>query len=206
MLTRAIAVVVLAALPAAADGLLGDETASPYAPERPTFAVNDIVKITVNESSLATARASTDVDKETRLVAALQDFVQLTSKGTGLPDLKPGLADGELRIDGRATYERDNSGETSGSGKVVFTVAAKVIEVLDNGNLVIAARKEVQVNDETITMTVTGEITPLDISNTRTITADKIADAKIRRTGDGTINDAQKRGFFSWLLEVLWPF
>lgn len=193
-------------LPVAADGLLGDETASPYAPERPTYAVNDIIKIKVNELSTANAKAGTDIDKETRLIAALQDFVQLTAKGSGLPNLKQGLPDGDLRIDGRATYERDNEGTTSGSSKVVFTVAAKVLEVLDNGNLVLAARKEVQVNDETVTMTVTGEVAPADIAADRTVGTDKVADVKIRRTGDGTVNDAQKRGFFSWLLEVLWPF
>ncbi|MBI2921925.1 MAG: flagellar basal body L-ring protein FlgH [Planctomycetes bacterium] len=193
-------------LPAAADGLLGDETASPYAPERPTYAVNDIIKIKVNELSTAEAKAGTDIERETRLIAALQDYVQLTAKGGGLPDLKPGLAGGDLRVNGRVQYERDNDGETSGSSKVVFTVAAKVIEVLDNGNLVLAARKEVQVNDETVTMTVTGEVAPADVAADRTVGTDKVADVKIRRTGDGTVNDAQKRGFLSWLLEVLWPF
>ena len=166
---------------------------------------NDIVKITVNESSLGTAKADTKIDKETQLVAALREFVHLTGKGSGLPDLKAAAGE-DLTIDARADYERDDKGTTSGSNKVVFTVAAKVIEVLDNGNLVIAARKEVQINAETVTMTVTGEITPDDISTSRTISTDKVADVKIRRTGDGEVNDARKRGFFSWLLEVLWPF
>lgn len=206
MRSRIFALVLALHVPAGADPLLGEETASPYAPERPEFAVNDIVKITVNETSLANAKAGTEVDKETRLIAALEEYVQLTSKGSGLPDLKPGLGNGDLRIDGRATYERDNEGETSGSSKIVFTVAAKVVEVLDNGNLVVAARKEVTINDETVTMTVTGEIDPDDISADRTVGSTKVADVKIKRTGEGTVNDAQKRGFFSWILEVLWPF
>jgi flagellar L-ring protein FlgH len=199
MLTAALVV------PAVADGLLGDETASPYAPEKPTWKVNDILKITVNESSLATAKAGSEVDKETKLVAALTDMVHMTAKGKGLPDLKPGLGE-DLKVDAEVDYERDNKGATSGSNKVVFTVAAKVIEVLDNGNLVIAARKEVQINEETVTMTVTGEVTPDDISVTRTISTDKVAEVKIRRTGDGEVDDARKRGVFSWLIETFWPF
>jgi flagellar L-ring protein precursor FlgH len=206
MKSRVIALIVALHVPVGADPLLGEETASPYAPERPEWAVNDVVKITVNESSLANASAGTDVEKETRLIAALQEYVQLTSKGTGLPDLKPGLADGDLRIDGRARYERDNEGTTSGSSRIVFSVAAKIVEVLDNGNLVIAARKEVTVNDETVTMSVTGELDPDDISADRTIDSSKVADVRIKRTGDGTVNDAQKRGIISWILENLWPF
>jgi flagellar L-ring protein precursor FlgH len=69
-----------------------------------------------------------------------------------------------------------------------------------------AARKEVTVNDETVTMTVTGEIDPDDISPDRTVASTKVADVKIKRTGDGTVNDAQKRGIISWILENLWPF
>ena len=202
---RSVVLALALAVPCGGDPLLGDETASPYAPEKPTFAVNDIIKITVNESSLATAKAGTEVDKETKLIAALTDFVHLTAKGTGLPDLKP-AAGGDLKIDGKVDYERDDRGTTSGSSKIAFTVAAKVVEVLDNGNLVVAARKEVQVNDETVTMTVTGEVAPVDIKSDRTVTSDKVADVKIRRTGEGTVNDSQKRGFFATLLEILWPF
>ncbi|KAF0240205.1 MAG: flagellar L-ring protein precursor [Planctomycetota bacterium] len=202
---KSMVVTLAIAVPVAADGLLGDETASPYAPEKPTWKVNDIVKISVNENSLASAKADTKIDKETALVAALTDFVHMTGKGSGLPDLKASVGE-DLKIDGRADYERDNKGATTGSNKVVFTVAAKVIEVLDNGNLVIAARKEVQINEETVTMTVTGEIAPDDISTSRTISTDKVADVKIRRTGEGEVNDSRKRGFFSWLIEVLWPF
>lgn len=202
---KAMVLALAVAAPVGADGLLGDETASPYAPAKPTWKVNDILKISVNESSLATAKAGTQVDKETELVAALRDMVHMTAKGTGLPDLKPGLTE-DLKVDGSADYKRDDTGATSGSNKVVFTVAAKVIEVLDNGNLVIAARKEVQINEETVTMTVTGEVTPDDISPTRTISTDKVAEVKIRRTGDGEVNDARKRGFISWLIETFWPF
>lgn len=205
MNVKAMILALAIAAPVAADGLLGDETESPYAPEKPTWKVNDIVKISVNESSLATAKSGTQVDKETQLVAALRDMVQMTAKGSGLPDLKPGLTE-DLKIDGKADYKRDDEGATTGTSKVVFTVAAKVIEVLDNGNLVIAARKEVQINEETVTMTVTGEITPDDISTTRTIGTDKVADVKIRRTGDGEVNDARKRGVLSWLIETFWPF
>lgn len=202
---KPVVLVMAAALPASADGLLGDETASPYAPEKPTYQVNDIIKITVNESSLGSAKGESKDEKETKLVAALTDFVHLTTKGAGLPQLKPGLTE-DLKINGDAKFKRDNKGETAASNKVVFTVAAKVIEVLDNGNLVIAARKEVQVDDETVTMTVTGEVSPEDVSKTRTVSTDKVADVKIRRTGEGEVTDARKRGFFSWLVGKLWPF
>jgi flagellar L-ring protein precursor FlgH len=202
---KPIVLVVAAALPVSADGLLGNETESPYAPEKPTYKLNDIIKITVNENSLGSAKAESKDNKDTKLVAALTDFVHLTMKGGGLPQLKPGLTD-DLKIDGEAKYDRDDKGETTGTNRVVFTVAAKVIEVLDNGNLVIAARKEVQINEETVTMTVTGEVSPEDVSGSRTVSTDKVADVKIRRTGDGEVTDGRKRGLFSWLVGKLWPF
>lgn len=193
------------ALPVAADGLLGDETASPYAPEKPTWQVNDIVKIEVREISKARADAGTQIDKDTRLDAALRDYVRTVTGGKGLPHLEASSGP-DLNVDGEVRYNRDGKGNTTGSNNVQFTVAARVIEVLDNGNLVLAARKEVQINDEIVTMTVTGEVDPEDVTRDRTVSTDKVADVKIRRTGDGEVDDAHKRGFFSWLFETFWPF
>ena len=62
------------------------------------------------------------------------------------------------------------SGDFSGSGqvnrqeKVKLTVAAMVSQVLPNGNLVVAGRQEVRINNEIRELMVSGIVRPQDIS------------------------------------------
>ena len=115
-------------------------------------------------------------------------------------------------IDPSSITSFGNSSSLQGSGSVnrtesiSLTVAALVTQVLPNGNLVIAGRQEVRVNNEVRELLITGIARPQDIASDNTIEHTQVAEARISYGGRGHLSDFQRPSYGQELYDLLMPF
>jgi flagellar L-ring protein FlgH len=83
------------------------------------------------------------------------------------------------------------------------TISARVVRVLDNGNLVIEGSKQVEINDEKEIIKLTGVVRPRDIRKDNVVYSSNVADAQITYAGRGVANTGNRPGllarFLNWI-------
>ncbi|RJQ84829.1 MAG: flagellar basal body L-ring protein FlgH [Desulfobacteraceae bacterium] len=164
--------------------------------------IGDIVTIRIVENSSASNQASTTTDRSSSLTAGIEGFFNAEKRyANDHPFFNPFSS-----VKGAINSEFEGTGATKRSGALSAYMTARVMDILPNGNLVIEGNREVRVNAENQQITLTGIIRPRDISADNIIQSTYIADARIAYSGKGVINERQRPGWFTRVLDVVWPF
>lgn len=125
---------------------------------------------------------------------------------TSFARILPGAPDPSSLVQTSGTQTASGSGSVRRTETVALRVAATVVQVLPNGNLVVTGRQQVRVNSELRDMTVSGIIRPQDIASDNTVRHDRLAEARIAYGGRGTISDVQRPRYGQELLDIVLPF
>lgn len=153
--------------------------------------VGDVLTVIISESAESRSDTQTKTDETNRMKVSGQ-------AGTGWLESIPGLG-----WTGSSDNNYNGRGRTQRNGELNATISVKIVEVLDNGNLVITGTKQVTMNQETEIIEVSGVVRPNDIAADNSLYSFKIADAVIQYSGDGELDDATSQGlvtrFFHWL-------
>ena len=102
--------------------------------------------------------------------------------------------------------EYDGDGSVKRNEKLTLRVAATVVEVLPNGQLVIQGDQEVRVNYELRDLQITGIVRPMDISRYNEIPYDRIAGARISYGGRGQLTSAQQPRYGQQVVDRYLPY
>jgi flagellar L-ring protein FlgH len=171
--------------------------------------IGDIVTVTVSEVTtiLNTATNTTDNSGSSSGSIDNENFIS---------GLRHALSSGRNAkvYDSRAanTYTTSSASAFSGAGSndidssVAVTLTAMVVEVLDNGNLVLEGKRNVNVNKEEYTLKITGIARPIDITASNQISSSKMSNVKFGLHGKGWLTRAGTKGWYARLKDAMWPF
>ena len=164
--------------------------------------VNDIVTIIIDESSSGQNKASTSTSKNS---ASNADISAMLGMDTSIISSNANLG-GKLAVGGSSASTLKGAGDTSRGGKLQARLTARVVKVLDNGNLLIEGRRQLTLNAEDQFIVITGVIRSEDIMAENWVLSSNMADARILYTGSGVIADKQHPGWITRALDWGWPF
>lgn len=182
-----------AVVPAHAQSLWSPRAGSLVTDVRATRA-GDLVTILIDEQSTA------DKTGETKLNRA-SDFGASITPPLGLGPLTR-LLD-KFSVDAKANSDYDGKASTTRSDRATGQITAKVVRVLDNGNMVIEGRRLVVANDEAQTLVISGVVRSQDVGPDNMVRSSAIADAEVRLEGRGTVSDRQRPGLLQRLFDLL---
>ncbi len=164
--------------------------------------VGDLVTLVIKETTVVSESQETEKSREN----TTKGSVNLLSGSTRLPAAAGQSNVGTLpAIDLSATREFEGEGEYKASGTVSTRLTGRVTDVLDNGNLVIEARRAITINDDIKTILLTGIGRTADIDPENTVKSERLHNFKVSIVGEGPLTRAQQEGLLGRLIDVLWP-
>lgn len=179
--------------------------------------VGDTLTVVLNEATVAKRSNAADATKDQK-IDITADLSPLANNIGGVVSGLPGS--GVARnLANRAnaagaslngiTVESKNefTGKGSAAAQNAFTgtITATVLEVLPNGNLVIAGEKQVAVSSEEEIIRISGVVNPADLVK-NSLTSSKVADLRLEYRGRGFGDDTNAPGWLTGVLLKISPF
>lgn len=162
----------------------------------------DIITIVISESASASKEAKTGTSRDSSLGAGMPAMLGLENTGI----FRNNFSDLANIIKANSNSSFKGAGSTSRQENLKATIAARVIDVQANGNLMIEGRRNIKVNEEDQIIVLEGTVRPRDIAPDNTVNSMFVADARISYSGRGIISDTQSQGWLMTIFNKIWPF
>jgi len=157
--------------------------------------VGDILTVLLVEKTNASKKASTSTKKQTSVENANPEVFGRPITHNGQPLLS-------ATVEGDQSFSGD--GASSQSNSLAGTITVTVVRRFPNGNLQVAGRKQLELNQGREFVSITGIVRPLDISTQNTVTSDRLALSEISYGGKGAVNDSNSMGFLARFFNSPW--
>ncbi|MEZ5989379.1 MAG: flagellar basal body L-ring protein FlgH [Planctomycetota bacterium] len=161
----------------------------------------DILTIVISEQHKVKNEDKVDRTASSSLAARLESF-----------DIKPDAFPAGLLpdFDVRSSKTQVGNAKQEKDSKVEAHVAVVVRDVLQNGVLVVTGKRVIKIDEEEKTLMISGLVNIQDISTSNTVPSDRVADAKVSITGEGTNTQYVEKGPVGRIIEtaywLVWPF
>ena len=181
-----------------------DSASWTYQPAPPlrVFQKQDVVTIRVDEIARVMAEGNIDNRKRTLYDAIVTDWIKI-SKFRVKPDPQED-GDPAVGFQSQSNYRADSSVESREA--MTFNIAATVVDIRPNGNLVLEARKAIRINDNLWETSLTGMCRAQDIGPDNIVLSKDVIDLEIRKDDRGHMRDGYSRGWLQRWLDRYGPF
>ena len=179
--------------------------------------VGDLVTVVIVEQTQAQGDATTETESERVLNSSISSDVGLDNLITkpikGLLGLlgfgdSDGNAPGEPVNIATSSTRNDFRGEgtTSRSGRFTGVVTCRVVGVLPNGILHVRGRRSVVINHEAQYISLEGLVRREDLSIDNQVLSNSVAEMRLAYDGIGVLDDKQRPGWMSRVIDWVYPF
>ena len=165
--------------------------------------VGDIVTVSVVIADKVELDNSVTRTRNNGETATLTNFLGYEQ---ALDAIFPEVVNPTTLVNGASTSSVAGTGAIDREEKITTKVAAMVVQVLPNGNLVIEGRQETRVNAEVRELAITGIVRPQDITSSNTINYEQVAEARLAYGGRGTLTDVQTPRYGQQIYDIIFPF
>jgi flagellar L-ring protein precursor FlgH len=162
--------------------------------------VGDVLTVEVTIADEATLRNETQRTRANEDSLSASHFLGWESR---LDNFLPDVVDPSNLVALESGLEQGGRGNTARTEEIRLNIAAVVIQVLPNGNLVI---QEVRVNFEVRELYVAGVVRREDITPDNTIQHDQVAELRVAYGGRGQITDVQQPRYGAQVLDIILPY
>lgn len=193
-------VVLGSSAPAWADSLWSDTSpANLYINRRPNFIIGGLVTIVVNERLQSSLDARTLGNKQVQNDHKFQipDFGALFGQPAG----GGGGQAQNLKLTNQTMF--NGQGTTVRNGNLTFEITGTIEDILPNGNLVVAARKQTRVNDEVTDFVISGEVRRDDVDMHNRVPSTQVANMKIDVKGTGPVSAKNTGGILNRIFNFM---
>jgi flagellar L-ring protein precursor FlgH len=185
--------------PAVSGGILSAVSHRPLFEDRRARNVGDTLTVILNETTSAAKNTSMSAARKGSITSSFAPGSTSTRKGwyQGITDIGNFTGTGEVKNEGE--------GGSAANNTFAGTITVTVIEILANGNLVVAGEKQVAISNEEEIIRFGGIVNPNSLVANR-ISSQEVADARIEYRGRGATDDTQGVGWFTRILLKMAPF
>jgi flagellar L-ring protein precursor FlgH len=160
--------------------------------------VGDVLTITLQEATQASKSATTTTKKTTTEAMAAPTLLGAPLTVHGKNILNNSLNDA-------TTF--DGEGSSAQSNTLTGAISVTVSKRLANGNLLVRGEKWLTINQGREFVRISGIVRPVDILPNNTVPSTQVADAVISYGGQGTLADANSKGWLARFFDSKWmPF
>lgn len=167
------------------------------------FSEQDLVTVIIREEIIAEWGSGLETEKSVSWdgeLAAFPDLGELLQF-----TLTPGI-DNAVAVDLTVDNEFEGDGAIVREESMVGRIQARVIDVKPNGTLVLEARKFSQIDEEKVTLVLTGICRAEDITVDNTILSSELYDLNLVKTNEGDLRRASQKGLITKVLDLLLNF
>jgi flagellar L-ring protein precursor FlgH len=169
-------------------------------PDQEKVKVHDLITIIVRESKIAKTDSKLESKKDWQLDSSLDEWIRF-SNAHGMVPAQFTQGNPSAKFDFLNDYKGD--GQYNRKDELTTRVTARVIDVKPNGNLVLEATKQIMMDDDGYTLTLTGECRANDVTADNTVLSTQIADPVIDVQHTGAVRDATRRGWIQRALDLM---
>lgn len=159
--------------------------------------VGDIIEVILSESTSAKKKANNNTKKDNKF-----NLSPLTALGKNVT-----IGGNEISVGMNQASEFKGTGTADQSNSLTGSISVSVVQVLDNGNLIVRGEKWMTINNGDEFIRLNGIIRPQDISADNQIESIRVANARIQYSGTGSFANSQKMGWLARFFNSgMWPF